>query len=332
VDARAGHLQGLATAEGGLTIKYDVLGVGANSIDFVYRIPAYPRPDSPFAKLPITEHLISCGGQVTTTLATCAAMGLSTAYIGTLGSDEHGLRMRDELLRRGIDASHAIVREGGNPFAVILLDDSEGERVVLWKRDPRLALTAAEIDREAVVSARLLHVDDVDVGAGIAAALLAREHGRPVTSDIERASDDVRAFVDAVTIPIFAEHVPAALTGEADLPHALERLRRPQHQMLCVTRGARGAVMLAAGEFIEEPAIEVKTVDTTGAGDVFRGAFIYALLRGDRPRDILRFANAAAAVSCTRIGAMASVPTLQEAQGYRFSSRNPSGGTVSDIE
>lgn len=312
MDPRARHVQGLATEAGGLTIKYDVLGVGANSIDFVYRLPAYPRPDSAFAKLPIAEHLISCGGQVTTTLATCAAMGLRTAYIGTLGSDEHGLRMRDELLRRGIDVSHATVREAGNPFAVILLDERDGERVVLWKRDPCLALTAADIDRQAVASARLVHVDDVDLAAGIAAALLARDHGRPVTSDIERTSEDVRALVDAVTIPIFAEHVPAALTGEADLPRALERLRRPQHQMLCVTRGPRGAAMLTADEFIEEPGIRVKTVDTTGAGDVFRGAFVYALLRGDRPRDILRFANAAAAVSCTRVGAMASVPSLAD--------------------
>jgi len=308
VDARARDLQGVATEAGGLT--YDVLGVGANSIDFVYRLPAYPRPDSPFAKLPITEHLISCGGQVATTLATCAAMGLTTSYIGTLGSDEHGLHMRDELRRRGIDLSHVIVRDAGNPFAVILLDDREGERVVLWKRDPRVALTPAEINRDAIASARLVHVDDVDLDASIEAARLAREGGRPVTSDIERTTDDVRALVDAVTIPIFAEHVPAALTGERDLARALAMLRRPHHQMLCV--------MLAAGEFIEEPGIAVKTVDTTGAGDVFRGAFIYALLRGDRPRDILRFANAAAAVSCTRVGAMNSVPTLQEAEGLRL--------------
>jgi sulfofructose kinase len=292
--------------------RVDVVGVGANSVDFVYRLPAWPRPDSTFAKLPITEHLISCGGQVTTALAACAAMGLRTSYIGTLGADEHGTRMRDELCRRGIDISHAIARDAGNPFAVILLDDREGERVVLWKRDPRVALMPAEIDRTSIGSARLLHVDDVDLDASIEAARIAREAGTPVTSDIERTGGDTRTLVDAVTVPIFAEHVPAALTGEADMRRALERLRRPHHQMLCVTLGARGAAMLAGGEFIVEPGIPVKTVDTTAAGDVFRGAFAYALLRGDEPRAILRFANAAAAVSCTRVGAMSSVPTPEE--------------------
>jgi sugar/nucleoside kinase (ribokinase family) len=290
----------------------DVLGVGANSVDFVYRLPAYPRPDSAFAKLPITEHLISCGGQVTTALATCAAMGVSTSYIGTIGSDAHGRRMRDELRRRGIDLSHAITRDVGNPFAVILLDDREGERVVLWHRDPRVALAASEIDRDAIISARLVHVDDVDLDASIEAARLARAAGIPVTSDIERTTEDVTALLGAVTIPIFAEHVPLALTGETELPRALERLRQPHHAMLCVTLGARGALLLAAGEIIQEPGIAVKTVDTTGAGDVFRGAFIYALLRGDAPRQILRFANTAAALSCTRLGAMSSVPSLSE--------------------
>jgi sulfofructose kinase len=290
----------------------DVIGVGANSVDFVYRLPSFPSPDSSFAKLRISEHLISCGGQVTTALATCAAMGLSTSYVGTIGSDRNGERMREELKRRGIDTTCAISRNTANPFAVILLDEGHGERVVLWHRDATIALSPAEVDREAVTAARLLHVDDVDIEASLQAAKLARAAGRTVTSDIERTGDEVRALVDAVTIPIFAEHVPAALTGDDDLPRALTRLRKPHHAMLCVTLGARGALLLAGDDILREPGIAVKTVDTTGAGDVFRGAFICALLRGNPPREIVRFANAAAALSCTRIGAMSSIPSLAE--------------------
>src|SRR5947207_10269912 len=148
-------------------MTYDVVGVGANSIDFVYRLPAYPRPDSPFSKLPISQHLASCGGQVTTALATCAAMGLRTAYVGTVGSDDHAGRMRAELDARGIDGSRIIAREGTNPFAVILLDDREGERVVLWSRGPHLALKASEMTADMFADARLVHVDDVDLDASI---------------------------------------------------------------------------------------------------------------------------------------------------------------------
>jgi sulfofructose kinase len=290
----------------------DVLGVGANSVDFVYRLPTYPRPDSPFAKVPIKEHLISCGGQVATALATCTAMGLRAAYVGTIGSDMYGTRMRDELRRRGIDVSYAVPRQAPNPFAVILLDDHGGERVVLWHRDARAALTANEINVGAITQARLVHVDDVDLEASVEAARLARAAGKPVTSDIERTTDDIRTLIDAVTIPIFAEHVPTALTSEPDLSRALERLRRSHHTMLGVTLGARGALLLAGQELLWEPAVAVNTVDTTGAGDIFRGAFIYAFLSGKSPKEILQFANAAASISCTRVGAMSSVPTLAE--------------------
>ena len=249
---------------------------------------------------------------MTTALATCAAMGLSTSYIGTIGSDRNGERMREELKRRGIDTTGAVARNAANPFAVILLDKGHGERVVLWHRDAAIALSPADVDREAVTAARLLHVDDVDIEASVEAANIARAAGKPVTSDIERTGDEVRTLVDAVTIPIFAEHVPAALTGDGDLPRALTRLRKPHHAMVCVTLGARGALLLEGNDIIREPGIPVNTVDTTGAGDIFRGAFIYALLRGDTPREVVRFANAAAALSCTRIGAMSSIPSLEE--------------------
>jgi sulfofructose kinase len=294
----------------------DVVGVGANSVDFVYRLPRYPRPDSAFAKLPITDYRVSCGGQVTTALATCTAMGLRSSYIGTTGSDNNGRRMRVELARLGIDMTHAVVRDAANPFAVILLDDREGERIVLWRRDPRVVLEAHDVDGDAIRSARLLHVDDVDLDASVEAARIAHECGLPVTSDIEQTTEGVRVLIDAVTVPIFAEHVPAALTGETDMARALAALRRPHHSMIGVTLGARGAMLLEGEHVPHEPGMRMKTVDTTGAGDVFRGAFIHALLRGDPPRDILRFANAAAALSCTKAGAMSSVPTLADVTAF----------------
>ena len=82
--------------------------------------------------------------------------------------------------------------------------------------------------------------------------------------------------------------------------------------MMCVTLGRSGAMIVDGGHVHYAPAFPVDAVDTTGAGDVFRGAFIYGLLRGDDPPALLRFANAAAAVSCTRRGAMNAVPSLED--------------------
>ena len=291
--------------------RWDVIGVGANSVDYVYRLPAYPRPDSPTAKMRIESHLVSCGGQTATTMSTCAAMGLRAKYVGAFGGDDNGRRMRDELTRRRVDLSGAVTRDAPNRFAVILLDQAVGERVVLWDRDARLSLNDSEL-AAALSGMRLIHVDDEDQSAAIRAAAIGREAGVPVTSDIERLTDRTEELVARVTVPIFAEHLLQELTGESDFERALRKVRRTHDGLLCVTLGARGAMLLEGDTLHHEPARSVEVVDTTGAGDVFRGAFIYALLRGDTPRDILRFANAAAAVSCTRVGAIASVPSLAD--------------------
>lgn len=294
--------------------QWDAVGVGANSVDYVYRLPTYPEPEGPKSKLKVSSHRISCGGQIATTLSTCAAMGLRTKYIGVVGADGNGQRLRAELQRRGIDTTSVVERDALNAYAVILVAEGIGERIVLWDRSEALAMQASEIPRGAIAAARVLHVDDVDQNAGIVAARMGTAAGIEVTSDIDRVTERTEELVAAVTIPIFAEHVPRTLTGESDPERALRKIRRRHAGLLCVTLGPHGAMLLDGDRAYHEPAFHIDPVDTTGAGDVFRGAFIVAFLRGDPPAEILRFANAAAAVSCTRPGAIDSVPTLEDAR------------------
>jgi sugar/nucleoside kinase (ribokinase family) len=287
----------------------DVVGIGENSVDLVYRVP-HPAGAGDKVRAAACRRLL--GGQVATMLCTCAALGLRTRYVGTFGSDEHGRLVRAELEQRGIDTTPSAVRYAPNRHAVILVDERNGERTVIWQRDPALTLRASQVTRDQLAGARLLHVDNIDEDAALAAARLGREAGMIVTTDIDQVGPNTPALVAAATFPILAERVPQALTGEADAARALRAMRARHDGMLCVTLGARGAMLLAGDELFEAPAFQVTAVDTTGAGDVFRGALIFSLLRGDAPDAMLRFANAAAAVSCTREGAIAGVPTPDE--------------------
>jgi sugar/nucleoside kinase (ribokinase family) len=287
----------------------DVVGVGENSVDLVYRVP---RLAGVADKVRAAGCRRLLGGQVATALSTCAALGLRTRYVGTFGNDEHGRLIRSELEQRGIDTSHARVRYAANRHAVILVDERTGERTIVWQRDSALALQPEDLPREALTGARVLHVDNVDEAAAIAAARLGRDAGLIVTTDIDQVTDRTPELVAAATFPILAERVPQALTGEVDPRRALRALRRGHDGMLCVTLGARGSMLLAGEQLFDAPTFPVTAVDTTGAGDVFRGALIYSLLRGDRPDGMLRFANAAAALSCTREGAIAGIPALAE--------------------
>jgi sulfofructose kinase len=289
---------------------WDVVGLGENSVDRVLRLPAWPG-FGPGAKVRMESQPPAVGGQVVTALCTCASLGLRAAYVGVVGHDAQGALIREELTRRGIDLGAVLTRAAGTREAVILVEPS-GERVVLWSRDAALALRPSEVPADLVQRTRVLHVDAVDLDAAVHAAQLARAAGAIVTCDLDDVGEGRAALFEAATHPILAEGVPSALTGEADVVQALQALGRRHAGPICVTRGAQGALLVEGGRVHQCPAPAVQAVDTTGAGDVFRGAYIAARLEGLAPDDVLKFACAAAAVSCTRVGAVGGVPTRAE--------------------
>jgi sulfofructose kinase len=305
----------------------DVVGLGASSVDYVNLLPCAPGGAAAETKLRINDHFISCGGQVATMLATCAALGLRTRFLGPVGNDANGRRVREDLAVRNVDLSRVIVREADNQFAVVLVDQSTGERTVLWHRDPRLLLGDEPVD-PAILQGRVLHVDDVDEEASIRVACLAVKAGVIVTSDLDRMTERTPELVRSVSVPIFAEHLPPLLTGERDPERSLRKLRKLHSGLLCVTLGTNGAMALDGDRIIHSPAFAVNAVDTTGSGDVFRAGFVYATLAGWSTPEVLRFSNAAAAVSVTRLGAMAGAPSLAEVealmeQGHCLSFTSP---------
>lgn len=293
---------------------FDVVGVGTNSVDTVLRVPYMPEPGAPLSKVNVSEKLICMGGQTATAMAACASFGLRASYIGAFGSDDDGRRMREALSARGVSLVHAVNRDAANHYAVIVVNDTNGERTVLWGRDAALNLAPPEVTEDTITSARLLHVDDVDFNAALRAATIARDAGIPVTSDLDRVDDRTPELVRAVSVPIFAEHMIQSLTGETDHERGLRRLRRDHDGLLCVTLGERGAMALDGDRIVHAPAFHVDPVDTTGAGDVFRAGFIVGTLSGWPIERILRFANAAAAVSCRVLGAMNGVPARSDVE------------------
>jgi sulfofructose kinase len=294
--------------------RWDVVGIGANSVDEVYLLPACPQPSGAFAKMRIRRRYTLCGGQTATALSTCASLGLRSKYVGVCGSDDHGSRLRLALSRSRVDVADLIVRDAENQSAVILVDETSGERIVLWSRDDRLRLREHELPEAALARARVVHVDDVDEDAAIRAAALARRAGAAVTTDIDRVTPRTPELIGLATHAMFAQHVLAELTGVSEIEDAMRRLRQTYDGVICVTLGAQGAMALDGRTLHRQPAFAVDVVDTTGAGDVFRGGFIVALIEGQPIERALRMANAAAAIGCTRLGALNGVPTRAEIQ------------------
>jgi sugar/nucleoside kinase (ribokinase family) len=290
----------------------DVVGVGTNSVDEVLQLPGEAIAVLAGGKVRVSDRQFLCGGQSATVAAACAALGLKSGYLGAFGADEHGRFIRNALKSSGVDVRGSIECDAPNRGAVILVDP-QGNRTVLWHCDSRLKVPFQDL-RVSALQAHVVHVDDDDPDLALHATTIARSAGVPVTSDIEHVSDQIESLISSVTYPIFEQNLPEKLTGVADPERALRKLRRLNDGVLVMTRGDRGSVALDGDTFHVAPAFTVNVIDGTGAGDVFRAGFIYALRQKWGVPEMLRFANAAAASSCTRLGAIPSVPTLAQVQ------------------
>src|SRR5258707_2651381 len=293
--------------------RFDVVGVGLNATDTLLVVPRFPAYAG---KAAFTQEILSPGGQVASAMVTCASLGLRTKYIGTLGDDERGRIQMESLLTSGIDLEHVQVRQGcANQSAYIIIDQTTGERTVLWRRDDCLRISPSEIKPEQITCARLLHIDGHDTPAVEHAARIAREAGMPVTVDVDtiyHGFDRVLPYVDYL---VASSEFPVQWTNESDPFKALQMIQREyQMQVAAMTLGAHGALALAEGRFLYSPAFVVNCVDTTGAGDVFHGAFCYAVLQDMPMADALDFSNAMAALNCTALGARGGIRGLDEAR------------------
>jgi sulfofructose kinase len=292
---------------------YDVIGVGLNATDTLILLPRFPAYGG---KVPFEREVLSPGGQVASAMVTCARLGLRSKYIGTLGDDERGVIQLESLRASGVNLDDIEIRTNcPNQSAYILVDQTSGERTVLWHRDNCLRIDPDSLTPEKIIGARLLHIDGHDTPAVSRAAEIARRHQIPVTVDVDTIYPGFDRVLPHVDYLVASAEFPARWTGEPDPFRALTRIQDEYGmRVAAMTLGADGALARVDGGFIYSPGFIVDCVDTTGAGDVFHGAFCYAVIESMPLREALEFSNAMAALNCTALGARGYIATVGEAK------------------
>jgi len=284
----------------------DVVGLGLNAMDTICVVPGFPRFNT---KTHMREVRIEPGGQVATALATCTRLGLRARYIGSVGSDDWGKRQIASLRAEDLDLHVREVEGATSQVAIIVIEEGVGERTILWRRDPRLAYPVEALRPEWITNARILHLDGCDASAALQAAKWAREAGIPVVIDIDEIYDESTHELLRLVDYLIAS------SDFAEDPRELAE--RYGCGVVGITRGAEGATFVDRDRrLIQSPGFKVPVADTTGAGDVFHGGFIYGLLQSWPLKETIRFANAVAAMKCTQIGARRGIPSLREAQEF----------------
>lgn len=260
------------------------------------------------------------GGQAATAAVVAARLGLRAAFIGAVGDDEDGAFALAELRRAGVDCRAVRIRPGAaSQRALIIACRRSGERMIVWQKDAAIRIDPAELDYRLLAQTRCFLGDGHFLPAETAAAEFCRRHGIPTVLDLEHiAGAATRRLLRQIDHIVTPRAVPDRLRGRA---FRSDRARcawlRAEFGASCavVTAGAAGSSGSDAAGFFHAPACRVRVVDTTGAGDVYHGAYCAALLAGLPLDKRLRFANFMAAQKCRVAGARAGIPTIAMLRG-----------------
>lgn len=298
-------------------MKNLIVGVGHCCYDSLCTVEDFPPEDGSTHILQISNQ---GGGAVGTALAAASKLGMHTEMITDLGDDETGDLILEEFRRQRVGTSTVERIPGGrSSVSYVMVNPNTGSRTKFPYRDSLPPIIWTQERKELIADASVLHLDGTKYEDALNAARLARESGVTVSLDgcsMQWENEKNLELVSMVDILIMNARYPGRVSGWEDPEKALRYFATLGPRVLVSTQGSSGCIALLGSEIVRFPAFPVDAIDTTGAGDVFHGAFLAEYLRGASIPDCVRYASAVAAIKCTHIGGRAGVPTDEEARGF----------------
>jgi sulfofructose kinase len=292
-----------------------IIGLGMATLDLLIRLEEMPTWERGTA---IHDFALDGGGPVATAMVAAARLGARVGFVGTAGSDEAAELKLRSLREAGVDLRQVVHREAPeDQIVLVCVHAGTGERVFSTaRRWGSSTLGAEEIDRSYITSADYLHLDGFHSAAALAAAKWARKAGKAVVLDGHEATGavvkDIHGLLEYVTVLISGSGFAEALTGLSNVQDAAAAVLDMGPGIFVQTEADSGCYTVTREECFHSPAFEVDVIDTTGAGDVFHGAYLVGLLHGWDLERVARFSNAAAAMNCTVLGGRSGIPRYPE--------------------
>lgn len=290
-------------------VKIDVLCIGTASYDLVFPVSKHPDADEKM----VSESLVMCGGGPAANAAmTVSRLGGTSAFAGYLGEDAFGDQHMAELTSEGVNIDLIVRGQSATPLSVILVKPN-GDRSLVNYGIKKDYLPRGSIDFSRVVPSVILldghqplvSMDGLDRFKGDVFVVLDAGSVHPGTE----------MLLDKVDCLVCSEKFSNDWTGESD-PLRAALVLAGSVPTIVITLGERGLVWKDPKTEDSIRAFEVNAVDTTGAGDVFHGAFALGIARGWEWEKILRFSSAAAALCCTKLGARQGIPKKEEVESF----------------
>ena len=303
-----------------------VLGLGDAGVDIIIHIPRLPHHDEKILATRFERH---SGGVIANFLCALSRLGTTSAFVGCLGNDEFGAIVRKGLDEFQVDVSSLIVKDGEETYFSLSMLDATGEKALVIAPTATMFPTPEDLTDDTFRGADLIHTTGLRADTTLKGIALAQRHGLKVSLDLEPSSlrlggDYVRKVLASSDLLFVNGHaIREMFPGESDLTRAGLELLRQGPQMVIITSGSDGSLVVTRTETIKTPAFQVDVKDTTGAGDCFNAAFVHGHLEGWALERTALFATAAAALSITVVGAQSGLPAVRDVEAFLHKRRAP---------
>ena len=246
-----------------------------------------------------------------------ARWGAETGFVGKVGDDLRGRQIDATLAEEGVDTGH-LIREADavSQFSFITLERKTGRRQLMYTQGTVNDIEPGEVSEEWLDGVELLLVDGLQPRAQLELMRAAEQRDIPTLLDASDMEPSHRELVEHSDYLLASERFASRFTRVGQLESICESLLEAGPRAVAVTMGDEGVVSAEAdGDgLIRDDAFHVDVVDTTGAGDVFAGAFAYGIIRDMPLEQTTRLANVAAGLSCSGIGGRGAIPSFEEAK------------------
>ncbi len=298
--------------------QFDVIGLGVSVVDVVTLVDHFPAREE-------VQHAsaaaVQGGGPVATAMVTLARLGARVAMLDAVGDDWRGELIREGFRREGVCIDY-LKRVPGctSSIASILVRQRDGARSIVFAPGTAPELSAADIPRDVITSARILHLNGRHWEACLQACQYAQASHVQVSFDggAQRYRPELRQLAPLTDICIVARNFAEHYTQEPDIRKAAERLLEEGPGLVVITDGTRGSwIYPREGRPFHQPAYLLpQVVDTTGCGDSYHGAFLFGRLKGWDLEKTAALASAVAALNSQHLGGRSGLPTLEQATSF----------------
>ncbi len=292
-----------------------VAGLGQCSLDNLFIVDSFPEQDT---KKEIIQWTTAGGGPTATALVSLARLGLDCSFYGVIGDDEAGRKIKDSLESENINIAGLQKRPlSESQAAFIAVEQKSGKRTIFWKRPSAAPLRPDELPDDFLDNTDFLLIDGLMAEASIHAAKKARKKDIPVMLDAGKARKGMIELAHLSDYVVCSEEFAREFAGcgkRFNPEDAISIMSSFCSRATTITLGEHGSITASGNKKFRTPAFKVDVVDTTGAGDVFHGGYIFGLLQKWEMKDVLDFASAFAALKCKKLGGRAGIPTLKEVE------------------